>query len=44
MSETEIAREVIHEYAVNHSKEINPLIEMAKEAERHTADSAGDLS
>lgn len=44
LSEAEIVREALREYAANDSKKTNPLLEMAKEAERGTIDSKGDLS
>ncbi|MBP1969344.1 hypothetical protein J2Z83_001448 [Virgibacillus natechei] len=44
MSEAEVVREAVQEYAAKNSQQLNPLLEMAKEAEQHTVDSANDLS
>lgn len=44
LSEAEIVREAFREYAAKNLQRKNPLLEMAKEAERKTVDSVGDLS
>ncbi|MBW8349859.1 hypothetical protein K0H71_10415 [Bacillus sp. IITD106] len=44
MSEAEIVREAIREYAKKNTHKNNPLLEMAIEAERNMIDSPGDLS
>lgn len=44
LSEAEIVREAVREYASNSLQKENPLLNMAKEAERNTIDSPGDLS
>ncbi|WP_066196107.1 MULTISPECIES: ribbon-helix-helix domain-containing protein [Gracilibacillus] len=44
LSEAEIVRESVREYAVNNLQKKNPLLEMAEEAERYTVNSKGDLS
>lgn len=44
LSEAEIVREAVREYAAKNLKKRNPLLEMAEEAERHVVDSARDLS
>lgn len=44
LSEAEIVREAVREYAAKSLQKENPLLEMAKEAERNAMDSPGDLS
>ena len=44
LSEAEIVREAVREYAAKNLQKENPLLEMAKEAERNETDSPGDLS
>ncbi|WP_047985649.1 ribbon-helix-helix protein, CopG family [Ornithinibacillus californiensis] len=44
MSEAEIVREAVREYAEKKKEKRNPLMEMVQEAERNIADTPGDLS
>lgn len=44
LSEAEIVRESLREYAEKRLKKKNPLLEMAEAAERNAVDSVGDLS
>ncbi|GIN56806.1 ribbon-helix-helix protein, CopG family [Lederbergia ruris] len=44
VSEAEIVREAVREYAAKNLQKSNPLLTMANEAERVMIDSDGDLS
>lgn len=43
-SEAEIVREAIRDYATKIRKQKNPLLDMVKEAEKHSVDSVEDLA
>ena len=44
LSEAEVVREAVREYAAKKAKKVNPLLIMAKEAEKYQSDTSEDLS
>lgn len=44
ISEAEVVREAVREYAANHSKQENPLLSMVKQAKKNTIELPTDLS